>query len=769
MKPTRAPFYPQVHPTSRLLVLPLLLIPLLAPGLSTAQEPAWNPIMGAPTLSFYDLCVLPDGQHGWAVGGISYGGERLSGVLRTTDGGAHWDPLPFAQETGVLLNGVSFVSAGRGWVVGADGVILSTTDGGATWTQQNSGTTRKLSKVHFVDAQRGWITGGWQDGSSYLVLRTTNGGVTWENRSFGSTAYSCEDIFFFDALNGWIVGQDNQIHPHIHHTTDGGLSWTRQQTPATTGSPGSVDFVSANEGWVSTSSLYEVPPGAVLHTTDAGTTWTVQFYTNLPYNYCLDARDRQNVAVASVQILTPVSEQVFVTHDGGQNWGDSTPPVVAYTHAIQYVGTDVWFSCDYGQVLRSRDEGVTWDWDYRAPFWKSIAWSDDQTGWIVAGSSVGTDGYCYRTTDGGSTWGRDRKAPGGSQVTFADAATGWMLWEGSAASVWRTTDSGASWSRHWIGGAWIDGIVFASAMRGWAHGANGTMRATTDGGLTWSSQSLGTTRYVDAAFFLNENEGWCGGGYAGANGFVRHTTNGGTTWMTQNPATSDHITSIFFLDPLTGWALCYGGRVQRTTNGGANWTVAGQVAPYYTYKILMADALNGWLAAGNTFGGQIGEDGRGFIYHTTNGGTTWVEDWVSEDIMGHIYDMGLYYGPDDSPTAVGHHMALLRRYDPAAVDEEGRVGEDTHLSWSIAPNPMQPGSGARIEVVFPSGGPISLVLYDVAGREVETLLGGNRGPGAHLFTWNGTGRDGRPLRDGVYFGRLTVGVQEETRRIVIRR
>ena len=89
------------------------------------------------------------------------------------------------------------------------------------------------------------------------------------------------------------------------------------------------------------------------------------------------------------------------------------------------------------------------------------------------------------------------------------------------------------------------------------------------------------------------------------------------------------------------------------------------------------------------------------------------------------------------------------------------------MSWSIAPNPIRGGGAARIEVALSLGEPVSLVLYDVAGREVETLFSDRHGPGAHLLLWNGTGRDGRRLPDGVYFGRLTAGVHQETRRIVV--
>jgi hypothetical protein len=59
------------------------------------------------------------------------------------------------------LHSVRFSADGqRGWVVGENGTILSTTDGGASWKPQTSGTSNTLFGVQFsADGQRGWVVG----------------------------------------------------------------------------------------------------------------------------------------------------------------------------------------------------------------------------------------------------------------------------------------------------------------------------------------------------------------------------------------------------------------------------------------------------------------------------------------------------------------------------------------------------------------------------------------------------------------------------------
>ncbi|MEK9135709.1 MAG: hypothetical protein AAB393_01195, partial [Bacteroidota bacterium] len=58
--------------------------------------------------------------------------------------GWYWqNPLP----TGNALFGVFFTDANTGTVVGDVGTILRTTNGGATWSNQASGTTATLNGV----------------------------------------------------------------------------------------------------------------------------------------------------------------------------------------------------------------------------------------------------------------------------------------------------------------------------------------------------------------------------------------------------------------------------------------------------------------------------------------------------------------------------------------------------------------------------------------------------------------------------------------------
>ena len=88
--------------------------------------------------------------------------------LSTGNGGWVWqNPLPQGND----LNGVAFTDSTRGWVVGDNGTILTTSDGGALWTKQHLGTDNTLYGVAFADATEGWVVGDFG-----TILATTTSG-----------------------------------------------------------------------------------------------------------------------------------------------------------------------------------------------------------------------------------------------------------------------------------------------------------------------------------------------------------------------------------------------------------------------------------------------------------------------------------------------------------------------------------------------------------------------------------------------------------------
>ena len=114
-----------------------------------------------------------DEQHGWILcsGIVGPRGGTASVVLRTVDGGQTWAAARDLPSGAVPLADLAFGDADNGWLVGANGLVLASRDGGATWQAQASGTARDLSAVTAHDAVTAWV-----GGDRGTVLATATGG-----------------------------------------------------------------------------------------------------------------------------------------------------------------------------------------------------------------------------------------------------------------------------------------------------------------------------------------------------------------------------------------------------------------------------------------------------------------------------------------------------------------------------------------------------------------------------------------------------------------
>jgi photosystem II stability/assembly factor-like uncharacterized protein len=164
---------------------------------------------GAPPLDLYSVQFV-DGYKGFIVGD-----EGL--ILATEDGGISWRERP--SGTDAQLFHLSFVGK-RGWVVGTGGVILHTSNGGSNWYPQVSGTKDDLNRVYLMTERAAVITG-----DKGTLLRTDNGGATWERVSL-RTSDPLFGISFIDKNTGWVVGHNGRII----RTYDGGRNWVEQES-----------------------------------------------------------------------------------------------------------------------------------------------------------------------------------------------------------------------------------------------------------------------------------------------------------------------------------------------------------------------------------------------------------------------------------------------------------------------------------------------------------------------------------------------------------
>ena len=315
---------------------------------------------------------------GTALVTVSGGGKADTASVLVYPTVAGW--LVQTSNASNILYDVFFDGAGRlGWAVGSGGVVLSTTDAGATWARQLSKTDVILRGAWFTSALEGWVVG-----HGGTVLHTLNAGLTWTQIT-SSASENLMDVYFATRDTGWVVGSGGLILS----TADRGKHW--QRTLHGSATLNSVMFAGTKDGWIVGDN------GTVLGTHDRGVTWfTVPYATSQPLKSLWRHDAERAVAVGARGVVLRTS----VTPDSVAWAPGSNPGSLYQLEGVCLPDTLTGFavgSNGTGAVLRASDGGETWTPQaVGGPGLRGVFFLDARRGWVV-----GDNGTIRHTTSSG--------------------------------------------------------------------------------------------------------------------------------------------------------------------------------------------------------------------------------------------------------------------------------------------------------------------------------------------------------------------------------
>lgn len=326
-----------------------------------------------------------DAMNGVAVGGASRG----SVVVRTSDGGQNWVPIPapfgstiygiygigdklwidgnagliatsndFGENWELLtpipsatIYGLAFPSSSVGYAAGFDGVLIKSTDGGMNWKGGYLTVgfrTLNINDIYFLNEDVGYAAHSYR-----MVAKTTDGGETWSAiiPDTLSVVVSSQGVHFVDERLGFVVGKLATGVDIIYRTTDGGSSWT-EQTNLVSKTIQKVAFANENNGIAVAEGLKAV------YTTNSGINWTQSQFLNVPS--ALAASNLRSVVFLNSNEAVAVGDKIILkTNDGGANFQyiETGASVLLYSVVFR---NDTVYASGKGEVWMSADMGNNW-------------------------------------------------------------------------------------------------------------------------------------------------------------------------------------------------------------------------------------------------------------------------------------------------------------------------------------------------------------------------------------------------------------------------
>ena len=402
------------------------------------------------------------------------------------------------------------------------------------------------------------------------------------------------------------------------------------------------------------------------------------------------------------------SLQLYYTTNSGSNWVLSTYPLEINNLAdVQFINSSTVYACGNEAIAPA---------SYRTAFLKS---SNSGITWVKVGASDTLKGNMYN-------------------MHFFDANTGYALIDSSLTGntrFYKTTNAGVNWQRNQL---------VEAGMR------------------------------INKMYFFDINTGFISGkkyngGPAGAYGAIYKTSNGGSNFIkTSFPGTSE-ITDFTFLNSTTGIATGYskagGTTIYRTTNAGSQWDSILYLSTRTMNNIESIQSSGTAFAVGNMM-----DTINGYVVISTMKTTNYGTNWVVKEINQNTLVSGLSLIDQNNYNMSGGDV-YSTPYGPARIFKStnggnvfvNQIGTSVPSSYILGqnyPNPFNPRTVIRCQLPVVSN--VSLKVYDIMGREVQTLVNERLQPGTYEAMF-----DGSMMNSGVYFYKLVTDGFTETKRMLL--
>lgn len=681
------------------------------------------------------------------------------------------------------------------WTISIDSsnnVFVGTENGGIYYSTDYGNSWKQLGLNHYsIDAiifdANHTIYASTQGPDGF---KSTDNGKTWiplartPDDAVGILYINSKGILFASNSNG------------IYKSFDKGNSWIRIDT--ITNFSNAIMAFDKNDNMFAASEF-----GHLYYSTDDGRTW---IQTPVKAN-CITITPSNTIYVGN-------DKGIYKSDDLGKNWlyltNSPQPNIKGITSDSNgYVFAYSWHSdtVKNSAMYRSTDGGNTWENINKGIFNNDFqALISDNKGNIYAGFIAGG---IYRSTNDGDIWETKNFGLNNTPIVTLELDSKGDLYAGTNNGLYISTDLGKSWmppifidtliqvikidaenNIHLVATDWNDSTYIFNSQysdRNWNH-------------VSFYDR-YGVT-YISSLIETNKDTLYAGTVY----GDILRSIDNGQTWISldgdnglpaANRGTYDGVSLSYSSNCIFASYSTLG--LFRTTDNGANWS--NIFSKYGSYNIEVGDVevykkyiYLSWGTADPT----TGLFDISTISVSTDNGDTWGNSIYcgggafNTDLFGHVFYVPYY----DNPSLIYYSDYLFNKTGQFSdqdisfvscfnTDSKGNIYAGTYghgvyksnisfitnvkattnekMTYNLSqnfPNPFNPVTTIKYSILKTSF--VTIKVYDVLGREVETLVNEEKPSGTYKVEFNGN-----KLSSGIYFYRMQAGDFVGTKKINI--
>jgi photosystem II stability/assembly factor-like uncharacterized protein len=326
------------------------------------------------------------------------------------------------QKSGVFsrFSAVFFVDRQRGWIVGSNGTMIATEDGGQTWQKQVLPERQKREVLRDV-----WYIKK-EDATDYILLLGEYGIVNPRgvynitDRTFALYGPGQEESWREAELARQPYRRPDKILGRMK-IDDAGRVQVKDpddyQETLRTPEPVllRVSFVNNRVGWACGES------GAIQSTADGGISWRLQYAQTRKLLYDVSAIDEMEAWVVGA------GGTILHTADGGQRWDPQKSGLSEALRGVHFVDSELgWAVGANGKIISTADGGKYWRLNHSGTTknLNDVFFLNAREGW-----AAGDNGTLLHTRNGGVTWEDDTQETHANftRLFFIAPDCGWVV------------------------------------------------------------------------------------------------------------------------------------------------------------------------------------------------------------------------------------------------------------------------------------------------------------------------------------------------------
>lgn len=359
-----------------------------------------------------------------------------------------------------------------------------------------------------------------------------------------------------------------------------------------------------------------------------------------------------------------------------------------------------------------------------------------------------TSGF-FRSTDYGLNWQHSNQPPdficeNSLKVFNTDVYLGTFPYMGTGGGLYRSSNEGVNWTKIGFNNHSVI-LIEVSSTSIFLYTDTGFYRSSNNGAAWTQIPLIDNNIRCIASNGLNV--------YVGSKGIIYRSTNNGINWTSFSsglpPATRFNKIVVsgsnIFISGLDTMDNANGG-IYKSVDNCQSWTSIG-----LTDKKVTSLSVAGYnLFAGTRLGG---------VYLSTNAGVTWIQK--NQGMTSYNINAFLIFG-DYVLAAETVNLGVWRRFllDIIGIN---KISTEIPNKFSLnqnTPNPFNPST--KIEFQVPNDGFITLKVFNIDGKEIETLVNEKVSAGTYETTWNAS-----KFSSGVYFYRIETLNFVETKKMIL--